>query len=332
MTKLDNFNNQIIYNNDHIYKTVIDNITIKGIVSKLEDKNGAMFNIRKICNINNITLRSENVYTDTKGLTSSHRLVYNGKDHNGNVVYCRLGKVLVGSSYTTNNKKELVQYYINIIMTGIMDYDYDLILVRAEFIAGIRSALLSSGADIRVSAIDVCIDTNNKYENMLAYCGIERPNVDYIPLDKKQKYETTTYVEDLNRKQVSTASSRSYWYDKTKKDNLNFTLTRFEVKMQPRFFYKVEMLDTSSKVLDNLERYRLLHFNSTRNLRRVRKLLQNKINAGVNLKELDKISSAYRLYFDRGFVEEVVSNILSPHSSEDRLRDLLSFGSTENVF
>jgi len=113
-------------------------------------------------------------------------------------------------------------------------------------------------------------DITSKIENILAVCTKRTANISYFQLGDKdgntiQKNDGTYYIEKFNtHKQKRNAMSRAYIYDKRKKEldkfkrDIGFNLTRFELKLQKRFFVKNEY---SGSVMDKaLQKYTVLFF------------------------------------------------------------------------
>lgn len=166
-------------------------------------------------------------------------------------------------------------YYININFYGLKRYskkdDASLLLVRT-----IMAFLNTNNVYYRPTEIDFAMDIKWKIEHIVAVCICRSPNVDYYPIGDKhddsiiQDNVGTYYIEKFDSyKRKKNAMSRAYLYDKRQKEiekynrDIGFDLTRFELKLQKRFFVKNEFnFITRYKAL---QKYTVLYFRDLEN-------------------------------------------------------------------
>jgi hypothetical protein len=67
----------------------------------------------------------------------------------------------------------------------------------------------------------------------------------------------TVYIEKISKDKISYNSQRAYVYNKAKKENLNYPLTRFELKLQKSFFKNELDFET---IVNALNRYTVMYF------------------------------------------------------------------------
>ena len=143
-------------------------------------------------------------------------------------------------------------YYINISFYGLKRYskikdEASLLLVRT-----ITAFLNTYNIDFKLIELDIAMDVQAPIDNILAVCVRRSPNIGYYQLGDSningeaiQENIGTYYLENFkSTKQKKNAMSRAYLYDKRLKEkikfqkDIGFNLTRFEVKLQKRWFVK----------------------------------------------------------------------------------------------
>lgn len=168
-------------------------------------------------------------------------------------------------------------YYINISFYGLMRYnktkdDASLLLVKT-----IAAYLNTNNIHSLLIEVDIAIDIREKLDKLVAVCNRRTANVSYNELgvtdangDAIQKYYGTYYIEKFStHKQKKNAMSRAYHYDKRKKEidkfnrDIGFELSRFELKLQKRYFLK-NAYDGSS-LYKAIGKYSILHFDDLKN-------------------------------------------------------------------
>jgi hypothetical protein len=143
---------------------------------------------------------------------------------------------------------------------------------------------------------------------MLVICTKHARRTEYYSLVEDQVYVTTNYVEKIAKSKLKRAALRSYYYYKTKKEELDFPLSRFELKLNTKFFNgrSVDM-DRIEKALD---RYHILFFKNT-------ELKNSKINQYneyevVRDEELKELKlEKYRVYADLNYINDFLNTIFN---------------------
>jgi hypothetical protein len=138
---------------------------------------------------------------------------------------------------------------------------------------------------------------------MLAICTQKSPKTQYYGLTEKQNYTTTTYIEKITEDKFDKAVLRAYLYDKSLKEHLDYAITRFELKLQPKFFNKHGF---NVWYLENtLARYYVMYFEDI-------EIKNTKIEAynsyqTVRKRELKRLGfDTYRLYADMNTISNFI--------------------------
>ena len=248
-------------NTNNIVNTYIDTLGIKCLCETKEQRR-SVFNVlidslleKKIVGIKYNKERSSEYYQVTDLLYGNTKLATIAKGHYKN----------------NNNRLNLDYYYVNISFYGLKRYNYKKDEASIFLLKTIAASLNSLNIDFRLTELDVAMDIEAKVENVLTVCVSRSPNVNYYPLGDIdangniiQKDDGTYYIEKLSKKQKKNAMSRAYLYDKRKKEldkfksNIGFDLTRFEVKLQKRYFVKNEY--TGSNLYKAMGKYTVLYF------------------------------------------------------------------------
>lgn len=187
-------------------------------------------------------------------------------------------------------------YYINISFYGLKRYnkvkdDASLLLVRT-----ITAFLNTYNIDFKLTELDIAMDIPSPINNILAVCVRRSPNIQYYQLGdidsdgkKIQKDGGTYYMENQSSsKQKKSAMSRAYLYNKRQKEltkytrDIGFDLTRFELKLQKRWFVKNEFGTIS--IYKALGKYAVLEFTNIKQ----KKLLIQKLNSATTSRQRKK--------------------------------------------
>ena len=193
-------------------------------------------------------------------------------------------------------------YYININFYGLMRYSRIKDDASRLLIQTISAYLNTNKIYFRLTELDIAMDIKSKPKNILAVCTKPTAHISYFQLGDKdkngntiQKNDGTYYIEKFDtHKQKKNAMSRAYIYDKRKKEldkfkrDIGFNLTRFELKLQKRFFVKNKY---SGSVMDKaLQKYTVLYFKDIEQ----KKLFIHRYNSATTSKKRKEVVSAVR--------------------------------------
>lgn len=152
----------------------------------------------------------------------------------------------LGMDYN-KNKKRVPIYYITIEFAGLKRYDEKIDAISLACLKRVCAYLNSNSIGFFYTGMDICVDMFIPFNLTYAFCNSKSPMVRYYKVDEKQPYRTTHYIEKYNHTH-NQVMKRAYLYDKrVKENNIDFNITRFELKLQSKFFnihdYKGTILD-----------------------------------------------------------------------------------------
>ena len=213
-------------------------------------------------------------------------------------------------------------YYLNISFYGLKRYnkikdDASLLLIRT-----ITAFLNTYNIDFRLIELDIAMDIPAPINNILALCVRNSPNIHYYELGETnangqmiQENEGTYYIENFSSpKQRKNTMIRGQSYNKRQKEltkyarDIGFEITRYEVKLQKRWFVKNEF--GVIPIYKALQKYAVLEFkdinqkeqlieklNSVKKGRQRRKLIDDAIknnNAVLHTQKMNNVGSFLR--------------------------------------
>lgn len=212
---------------------------------------------------------------------------------------------------TTGRFKRL--YYIRIRFAGLKSHNFDYDRSAFNCLMSICAFLNTTGTPFKLTELDIAMDLFDSFDNVLVACTRKASYVPYNPLGFKQFFNgvPTSYIEDYSEpKQRRDAVMRSYLYDKTAKNRLLFSITRFELKLQNRFFINNGFNLTS--ITSALDKYHVMYFRN----KREKQHMINKYNSYKNVtsREIQRLGfDNHRVYPNITVVEEFLRQIESSY-------------------
>ena len=246
--------------------------------------------------------------------------------------YYQITELLLGNTKLASidrgyyaNPKAIVHpdyYYININFYGLKRYNTKKDKASLYLVRTITAFLNTYHIDFQLTELDIAMDVESKMDNILAVCISRSPNVNYYQLgdtdqDKNviQENRGTYYMENFQSlKQKKNAMSRAYLYDKREKElskygrDIGFEITRYEVKLQKRWFVKNEF--GIMPIYKALQKYAILEFkdinqkeqlikklNNVKKSRQRRKLIDDAVksnNAVLHTQKMNNVGSFLR--------------------------------------
>lgn len=174
------------------------------------------------------------------------------------IVELKTGSFLSGHH---SDKKRYLIYYISIEIAGLKRYDAKIDKLSVYSLARVAAYLNTKMIAFEINSLDVYVDMQHPFALTYTFCNKKASGVKYYHIYEPQPYASTIYIEkyDHTHKRVM---KRAYLYDKSiKEKNINRSITRFELKLQPRFFSKFNNFFWS-ELRDELDRYHILFFNT----------------------------------------------------------------------
>jgi len=275
-------------NTDTVINTYIDTLGIRCVCDGKHQRD-SLFNTlilflkeRKTVGIKYNKERSNEYYQVTDLLYSNTRLAS------------------IAKGYYTNGYN-MDYYYINISFYGLKRYNNKKDEASMLLTKTITAFLNTYNINFRLTELDIAMDMKSKIDNLLVVCTSRSPNINYHKLGdidtdgtNIQANKGTYYIENLkSSKQKKNAMSRAYLYDKRLKErskynrDIGFDLTRFEVKLQKRYFVKNEF--GVIPIYKSLNKYTVLHFTD---IEQKKLLIQQLNNAKTSRTRRDAIEAA----------------------------------------
>lgn len=201
-----------------------------------------------------------------------------------------------------------MKYYISIKFAGLKTYNDILDKAANDYLLRICAYLNTKGITFKLTELDICIDAECAFENILAICTKRSPKTNYYKPTDDQTYTTTTYIEKITKKKLTKAVLRAYTYDKSDKEHLDYPITRFEIKLQPKYFNKYGFsIKSIEKALD---RYYVMYFEDTEE--KYSKIAAYNGYQTVRKREVKRLKlDEYRLFFDIGYIDNFINKLLN---------------------
>jgi len=204
------------------------------------------------------------------------------------------------TTYDRNHRPNSI-YYISIKLAGLKRYNEVIDNASSDCLFRVCAFCNSNELVFKMTQLDIALDINAKFNNVLTVCTKRTPNTQYFSLSEQQVFKQTRYVEDIARDRLHKVSKHAYTYDKAYKEGLDYSLTRFELSLNPKFFGKNGAnIDAIAKALD---RYHVMYYPTI-------KEKTNKINeyeSFINFRSRDikRIGfEAYRVYPNLMYINE----------------------------
>ena len=280
------------------------------------------------CECDNITQR-DSLFNAIFDFLKEKKLVGTKYNEDRSSPYYQMTELLYGNTrlasiakgyYVNDTSFNPDYYYINISFYGLKRYSKIKDEASTLLVRTITAFLNTYNIDFRLIELDIAMDIESKINNILAVCISRSPNVEYYELgdfdengeeiqDDKGTYNIEKYKSKKSRKNTM---GRAYLYNKRQKEKdkykkeLGFDLTRFEVKLQKRWFVKNEF--GFIPIYKALKKYAVLEFediqqkeqliqkiNSAKTSRQRRKAIHDTIedNSAVNLTQKMNLVGAF---------------------------------------
>ena len=180
---------------------------------------------------------------------------------------------IVSSCYSKsmfiNRKKNLVPIFsVTVEFAGLKSYNDKKDILMNKYLMKVISYLNFNLINFEIIGLDLFVDVDKPFKNMFAFCNKKVGKVKYYKTLEKQYHFGTHYIEKFNNTHKN-VMRRAYLYDKSLKEKLLFPITRFELKIQTRFFNRNKIDNFFDKkifytnLLNRLiESYHILYFRS----------------------------------------------------------------------
>lgn len=180
---------------------------------------------------------------------------------------------IIGSCYSKNifinKKKDIVSIFsVTVEFAGLKSYNNKKDNIMNNYLMKVISLFNFNNINYEVIGLDLFVDVDKPFKNMFAFCNKKVGKVKYYKTLEKQYHFGTHYIEKFNNTHKN-VMKRAYLYDKSLKEDLLFPITRFELKIQTRFFNRCKIYNFFDRkifytnLLNRLmESYHILYFRS----------------------------------------------------------------------
>ncbi len=180
---------------------------------------------------------------------------------------------IIGSCYSKNifinKKKDIVSIFsVTVEFAGLKSYNNKKDNIMNNYLMKVISLFNFNNINYEVIGLDLFVDVDKPFKNMFAFCNKKVGKVKYYKTLEKQYHFGTHYIEKLNNTHKN-VMKRAYLYDKSLKEDLLLPVTRFELKIQTRFFNRCKIYNFFDRkifytnLLNRLmESYHILYFRS----------------------------------------------------------------------
>lgn len=226
------------------YSTEVDTASIQVNCRSLEEQQGISFMIARAVTEYN------RVYITDNNFTKEREILFN----NNRLGTIRLGMNPIRNKFTRQNN---INYYIVVSFYGLKSHIEILDNLSNGCLFAVCGILNTFSIEYVFTELDVCLDINTKIDNVLAICTSKLPRTEYYSLNNSFYNGDSVYIEKFAKDKLNYYSQRAYVYNKAKKENLKFPLTRFELKLQKSFFKNDLDFET---IVNALNRYKVMFF------------------------------------------------------------------------
>lgn len=209
-------------------------------------------------------------------------------------------------SYIKNTRA--VVYYVAVKFAGLKSYDGAKDIASKSCLLSICSYFNIHRYSFKFKELDICLDVQCPYTGFMSKCTKKTPRTQYYTSKDTQAYKSTTYIEKIAKKKIHKATKRAYSYDKSHKEGLLYPLSRFEVKLQSKFF-KNNNTDIK-QIRKNLESYHILFIEQEQERLSFISIYENL--KSTKRSEIDKLNiEQERITFDINIVEAFILELQS---------------------
>ena len=274
------------------YSTEIDTVSIQIDCSSLEVQQGISFMISRAVTEYNKVYIKDNAYTKQR------EILFNNN---------RLGTIRLGMNPIWNKftRKYVINYYVAVSFYGLKSHIEILDNLSNGCLFAVCGILNTFNFSYVFTELDICLDMNTKIDNVLVICTTKLPRTEYYSLNDSFYNGNSVYIEKITKNKLDYYSQRAYLYNKAKKENLQYPLTRFELKLQKSFFKNDFDFET---IVNALNRYTVMFFPTI--YEKIRIVDKYNSYSRISRRDIDRIGlDRYRLKPDVVKIERFIDNL-----------------------
>ena len=274
------------------YSTEIDTVSIQIDCSSLEVQQGISFMISRAVTEYNKVYIKDNAYTKQR------EILFNNN---------RLGTIRLGMNPILNKftRKYVINYYVAVSFYGLKSHIEILDNLSNGCLFAVCGILNTFNFSYVFTELDICLDMNTKIDNVLVICTTKLPRTEYYSLNDSFYNGNSVYIEKITKNKLDYYSQRAYLYNKAKKENLQYPLTRFELKLQKSFFKNDFNFET---IVNAINRYTVMFFPTI--YEKIRIVDKYNSYSRISRRDIDRIGlDRYRLKPDVVKIERFIDNL-----------------------
>lgn len=259
-------------------------------------------------------------------LSISGRLFIQQKNHptnTNNLVFKRdyfiyahgtmIATITTGAFNEQSHTIGYTKYYISVKLAGLCRYNEKIDSISHYCLLKTCAFFNSNNIAFKLTELDVCIDAECEFHHLLALCVKKSPKTDYYTPSDMQAYTDTSYIEKIPYKKLEKSVLRAYMYNKSHKERLSQKITRFELKLQPKYFNKYSF--DIAQIEKALNRYYVMYFKDSDQRSHVIEAYEK--YQVFRKREIAKLGlDTYRLYPDIATIQSFLKQLLHVNDFE----------------
>lgn len=221
-------------------------------------------------------------------------------------------------------------FYIRIRWCGLKSFVPNKDEASFSSLMTICALLNTTNSKYRFTELDIALDIFCPFSKILVSCIKPVNNVpyNYVGFSNYYKGTPTSYIEDyadiFTRNQ---AMKRSYLYDKSEKEDLNHFVSRFEIKLQNRYFLRYGF--NFESIANSLNKYAVFYFDNRLDKEYIVKGLNSK--KSLDLSDVLFLEKNYkRVYPNINNINEFIREVKSVYV--DFFGDVKVFSMSDDKF
>jgi len=282
------------------YTTQIDTISIQIDYDTDKEQRDLLFSLIEYTRNLGLFINTKDYSIYTNMIRKEHFIYTN------NITLASINTGIFRSGSSKDGYK--MQYYISIKFAGLKSYNELFDQTSNGYLLQICAFLNSKRIPFKLTELDVCIDMACSHEHVSAICTRKSPKTNYYSLDEHQAYNGTTYIEKIPSCRFDQAVLRTYIYDKSTKEHLLYPLTRFEIKLQAKYFNKYSF-DTTA-IAKAFDRYYVMYFETVAEKNAMIQAYNGYLH--VRRREIKKLGlDRYRVYPNLEYINHFINRLLT---------------------
>ncbi len=212
-------------------------------------------------------------------------------------------------------KRIITTYYIALEFAGLVRYNNKLDNLANDTLLAVCAYLNTRHIFFKITGLDIALDLFTDYSKVLALCTKKSPTTAYYGANETQVFSSTTYIEKIPQNKQASVVQKAYLYDKAIKENLDYKLTRFEVKLQYLFFAK-NRFNMSVNLIKALDKYHVIYVPKAKEKQRLMDEYDNCLV--MRQRDIKRIGfDKYRCFFDMTVIVGLINQLYTAQETKE---------------